>query len=555
MLLPKSDKALISRALDIVETCRASQSARSSLYQTISNWTEMGRGDSNKSLCNTLYHHVDRLSSHLFSPTELRFTVDFETPYDKLVLAQGELASRILTRQWEQKNLDLVFGSGVLTGTQFGAAIIKQTWTRKGVKARLLMPWQFGVYREDINDLYEQEAMVETSLITMHEAYRRVSHLPDAQSLMKRIAATATNGPPGDASGPSSYFHQILSTSVLQTTDTQVSGKPGGIVDMGQPARIIRPEVDIPLVKYHEIWVVDEEIDDYCTIQLIEPDILIFPTSRRRNLCGDNSKIHPYTLVQPNFTPGYFWGRSEIMDLMEPQGLLSELLQDTRRLMGMQFDKLIAFVGDDGMTDEKYSQFRGSGYVSLAPGASATDLTPKLPDATFTYITLISKMMEQISGFDNILSGQGESGVRAGVHADTLVRTASPRLRDRSLLVERQCADAADRTLELMEIHDDRAYHSGDPKAPTEFFLKLLPEDRRVTVDSHSSSPIYENDHKELISFGVKHGFIDGESAIDMLPLPMKDKLKLRFREAQDAKAKMIQEHPEILTRGKKQHV
>lgn len=524
------------------------------MYGNISRWIEMGRGDSNKSLCNTLFHHVDRLASHLFSPTELRFTVDFETPYDKLVLAQGELASRILTRQWEQKNLDLVFGAGVVTGVQYGAAIIKQMWTRKGVKARLLMPWQFGVYREDLNDLSEQEAMVETSLITLHEAYRRVAHLPDAKELMKRIAATTTNGPPGDASGPASFFHQILSTSVLQTTDTQVSGKPGGIIDMGQPAHIMRPEVNIPLVKYHEIWVVDEEIDDYCTIQLIEPDILIFPTSRRRNLCGDNSKMHPYTLVQPNASPGYFWGRSEIMDLMEPQGLLSELLEDTRRLMGMQFDKLLAFVGDDGLTDEKYAQFRGSGYISLAPGASVNDLTPKLPEQTFTYINLISKMMEQISGFDNILSGQGESGVRAGVHADTLVRTASPRLRDRSLLVERQCADAADRTLELMEIHDDRAYHSGDPQAPTEFFLKLLPEDRRVTVDSHSSSPIYEQDHKELIAFGVKHQFIDGESAIDMLPLPMKDKLKLRFRESQEAKAKLIQEHPEILTHGKKPH-
>ena len=81
--------------------------------------------------------------------------------------------------------------------------------------------------------------------------------------------------------------------------------------------------------------------------------------------------------------------------------------------------------------------------------------------------------------------------------------------------------------------------------------LKQLPEDRRVSVDSHSASPIYEQDHKDLIGFGVKHGFIDGESAIDLLPLPMKDKLKMRYREAQEAKAKMIQEHPELLPKPK----
>ena len=50
-------------------------------------------------------------------------------------------------------------------------------------------------------------------------------------------------------------------------------------------------------------------------------------------------------------------------------------------------------------------------------------------------LDMIIRMFEMIGGFDNILSGRGESGVRAGVHANTMLKTASPRLRDRSLLV------------------------------------------------------------------------------------------------------------------------
>jgi hypothetical protein len=73
-------------------------------------------------------------------------------------------------------------------------------------------------------------------------------------------------------------------------------------------------------------------------------------------------------------------------------------------------------------------------------------------------------------------------------------------------------------------------------------------------VDSHSSSPIYEQDHKDLIGFGLKMGLVDPESAIDMLPFPKKDQLKLRYREAQKAKQEMIAQHPEILTHGKSKH-
>ena len=123
------------------------------------------------------------------------------------------------------------------------------------------------------------------------------------------------------------------------------------------------------------------------------------------------------------------------------------------------------------------------------------------------------------------------------------------------MLVERQCASAADKTLDLLQAKDAQAYFTDPTEGePSEFLLADLPEDRRITVDSHSSSPIFAENHQELIAFGLKSGFIGGDSALELLPYPNKELLKQRYVKMQKEKAEMIREHPELLTRQKSKH-
>src|SRR5205823_1872120 len=134
----------------------------------------------------------------------------------------------------------------------------------------------------------------------------------------------------------------------------------------------------------------------------------------------------------------------------------------------------------------------------------------------------------------NILSGQGEPGVRAGNHAQTLMKTASPRLRDEALTTERQCADFADKVFVGMAAKEAQAYWVGDPmQGGNEFLLSQLPDDREIMVDSHSSSPIYEEDHKDIAGFLAKAGAVDGEDVLTMLPVPDRDRLIERLCERQ----------------------
>ena len=551
MLLPSSKTLLTKRTQDIKETCRASASQRAALCRLQNQWIETGRSNGNRALVNKLYAHNDRLASHLFSPSELAFMVDFEAHYDTKTLAMAGTAARAITREWERKDIDVMFGSGVKSSLDYGSCVIKQMWGHTGVEARVIMPWQFGVYREDLNSLEEQEALCESGLMTTEEVWRRISHLPDAEKLYQRVVSNA-----GKESGEhleGSFFHNVLSTSILNTDLNNVRQQPGGVVQLASnmARQMIGPEMKLALVPFHELYIKDDDREDYVTVLLIEPDILISPYFKRENMFAP--KTQPYSLIQANQTPGYLWGRSEIVDLVEPQGLMASWYDDLKRMMALQNDKILAFSGADGISDEKYAEFRGAGFFDLPPGASVNDLTPQFPPQMFQAIETISRAMEEISGFSNILSGQGESGVRAGVHADTLMRAASPRLRDRSLLIERQCAAAADKTLSLMQAKDGGVYRTGT-KEPVEFLLHDLPDDRRVTVDSHSSSPIFAEDHKDLVGFGLKAGYLGGDSAIDLLPYPQKDLLRERYAKMQEAKQKLIQEHPELLTKGAKGH-
>lgn len=566
MRIPKKEKDLVAWALDVIAICRVSAAVRASAYRSYGQWIETGMANGGLGKANLLSAHLKRLQAHIFSPTDLHFSIDFENHYSTDTLKQAETASRVLTREWERRNIDTTFAQGVEVALSYGAAIPKLLVNKIGgpdsaqyqITCRLTSPWNFGVYNEALNGMDYQEAVVETVYLSKHEVWRRIAHLPDADKLFKTIVANANK----DAStgGSPSFMHQVLSTAVLDINlQNATSPTPGGIVQLSSDPNYatLGPEIAADLIPMHEIWALNDATNDYTTIQIIEPNILVAPRAyegvimKQSNLfCPDTL---PYGLIQPNRVSNYFWGRSEIVDLMMLQNLMNDTLDNTDRLYKAQFDKILGFVGFDGITDEVYDQMRAGGYVGMPQGSDIKDMTPKLPEQCLSYIQLIEQLFDRVAGFPNVLSGKGEGGVRSGSHADVLMRNASPKLRDMALLVERQCATLADKTLAAMEAKDARIFWIGpNSDESTDFLLSQLPEDRRVTVDSHSSSPVYLEDHQQLIAFGMKADLIGPEDAIDMLPFQNKDRLKQSLQKREEAKAQLIQQHPELLEHGKK---
>ena len=562
MRLPGTSKELVEFALRTIEICRSDQGNRAAAYRQYGQWLETGRQNGGLALANTLYHHVDNLASHLYSPTDLNWAISFRWRYSKEILKKAEIVARLIGEEWELKDIDQLIGDAVFEALTYGASVVKLV-TDKGddedggdqdLDGYLVSPWNFGVYNPSENDLERQDAVCETTYLTRSQVWWRIRNLPDAEKLYKRIMAQGDKN--SGVGVPSNFMHQVLSTAVLNPSLTESSAPtPGGIVNISNDPNFtnLGPQMGTDLFPMHELWVKDDaKGGDYTTIQMVEPDILICPApglARKNIFCP---RTLPYGLIQPNVVRGYVWGRSELVDLMELQKMLSTHLDDIKRIFGQQFDKLLAFMGGDGIDDELYSQFRSQGFVNLGPGGDVKDLTPAMPANSLEFVEMILSLMERVSGFSNIMSGRGDSGVRAGNHADMLMRTASPRLRDRSLRVERQVAKLGDKTLSVMRAKDGKVYWpDADLGEEQDFTLHDIPDDARVTVDGHSSSPIFHDDHQQLVAFGVKSGFIDGESAIRSLPYPNKDLLIELYREAQKAKAKLIEEHPEILTHQK----
>lgn len=567
--VPTERSEIIKFANDLVEKCNASLGQRQAFYKTINTVCEAGRGDGKQSLINLCYNHIDRLAANLFSPTELKFNITFLNAHPKNVLDRAAVVAKIITSTWQNDNMDLTFASGVQEALKLGAMIHKQ-WVQpwgEGESPRffsgLVMPWNFAVYSENENGLEAQSALVETCILTLPEAWQRISQLPvlqhEKEKLFKRVASQSQQA--SNTDWGQNFFRQVFSTSPLNTnagSGTISNAVPGGTVWFGnQSMGALAPVVDVPTVEMRELWV--QDVDDYVTIQMMAPDILVTPqpTKDRENLLfGKDYKsgLHPYTLIQPNITPGYFWGRSELTDLIAPQAMLSQLCDDIMRLFGLQVEKILGFSGYDGLGDERYDEARQAGYFNMPPGASVTDLTPSFPPEALPLLKAIMDVFNTIGGAPEIMQGKGEPGVRAGVHANTLLKTASPRPRQQSLIVERQCAAAAELTLSLMQAKDDRQFWTKADKPTdaeeTSFRLTDLPDDRRVGVDSHSSSPIFGDDHQQLTAFGLKAGFITKHGAIDMLNLPDKELLHAQLHEEEERQAAQMkqlqQQNPEL---------
>jgi hypothetical protein len=567
--IPTNERLLISQVREWVEQCRVSAGARAMYYRLLNAIAETGRYDGQKSLINTLDKQLERVATNLFSPTSLKFDVDFENPVSELVQKQARQAANVLTRQWDRSNTDVLYGRGVYEGLKYGTCLLKQWPHYEGQQEtpaysrKLVMPWNFGVYREDENELDKQEIVCETSSLTMAELWQRIYQFPDAKKIYDKAKANARPGGRTDGAAPTNFFHQVLSTSQIQT-GVQSASLPGGLVQISNDPNyaIMGPVVAPEMVEQHELWVKDD--DDYCTIQFIEPDILITPhtvrsgndyfVTKKDNLFIRDSRMHPYTLIQPNEVTNWFWGKSELVDLIEPQMLLASWCDDARRLFGLQVDKLIAFVGDPGITDIRYDQMRAAGYFGLQQGASVQDLTPKIPAELLPLLKWLLETINWLGNFPPVMQGMGDQGVRAQGHAETLVKTASPSLRDRSLLVERQCAQAGDKTLTMIEAKDPRNYFAKADKPTdveqTRFKISELPADWRVIVDSHSSSPIFLDENTQLIFAAFKMGIVDAEYVIENTPLPDKEGAKVSFRKRQEQKAQEMkqlqQQHPEL---------
>jgi hypothetical protein len=97
-----------------------------------------------------------------------------------------------------------------------------------------------------------------------------------------------------------------------------------------------------------------------------------------------------------------------------------------------------------------------------------------------------------------------------------------------------------------MQAMDAYVYTTGDSKI--EFTLHDIPEDFQVTVDSHSASPAFAEDNRQMAIALARAGAVDAEDLIRMLHPPGAELLLSRLRRRQKKQAEAAkEEHTEEL--------
>jgi hypothetical protein len=556
--VPQKLKALRALNDEIVNDCAISRAKRIAEYQYWQNYYYSGTAEANPATYNKCFSHVDRLASYLFSPIDVRFSIEFDDTDDDGAIARAELSARYLTKQAKRTKCNLEFSQALNTALVKGKTFLKLMWTDDGLKPFTIQPENFGVYREDVADLDDQEAFLFSSWFHPEQIKRQLDGHPDEQAILKEVKSSMQSDT--DETRPGNMVHQIVMGGMQPVATTPPATTQRGMVSVtGGPVPNISPEVARQLVRRDELWVWDDDREDWTTIVSIAGGggggVILEGKYKHRNLSGLKGE-HPFIEICANPIDGYFWGRSELATLQPLQDTLNQRVDDMTRLLALRAAPPTAYLGLSGMTREKHRALMArNGFLSdSGMNGKIERLAPEMPPDLLQQVDAVLGYMDDVGGFSPIMQGQGDAGVRAGVHAQTLVRTGSPRIRDRALLVESQCEDMGDLAFKLLQAKQARVFETNepDPNQRQKFTLSQMPSDAHVVVDSHSASPAFSEDAKSLAFALAKAGAVDGEGLLLLTQPPLQDTLIARYRKRAEAEAQARAANPQASKPGPK---
>lgn len=544
MKIPK--RHLDGWAKELVDECSVDREERMSRYRRWSSIYYTGSDNDVPSKHNRCYSHVDKLSSFLFSPSEVRFNVEFDEVNEKEWEGRASAASNYLNRQFSRRNCDVVFGQANEWSLVKGACLTKLVWGRGGFEPWLIQPEFFGVLRPDIEDLERQDAFCHTFFLTQTQFRRMLGDRSDRTAIMGQVEASfrANEFDEMSQGGVDLMTGGGFPFAAIQVPGVTAPGTPQsqGTVDWtgAQPGPVLAPDVRARLVRIDDLWVWDDDREDWTTIRYVDPGLIIEGRDMHRNL-SDAPHDQPFVRVCSNLTPNYFWGRSEIQNIWPNQRMLTARLNNIDSIFNLQAKPARSVIGGSGITDEKVRALLTPGGVltDSNPTAKIETYKPEMPQGALEYLQYLDTCFDEAAGFTPILQGQGETGVRAGVHAGTLLKTSSPRLRDRALIVEKQAAEWGDLCLKMLRAKDASVIRTPEGE---ELVLDQLPPDASVVVDSHTSSPAFSGDNQQLSFALAKAGAMDPVSLIEAVHPPMEEKLIARQRSSQKERSAMMEE-------------
>lgn len=562
MIIPRAKKKRDDTIDQVADICLSSRRDRDELYLMRKRYFYFGTTDYMVEVkYNRLEAHLDLVSSFLFAPDHCRYSISAPRNSDENVIAQVDALSDEWNDMFRDCGLADNFSDSVLWSLVLDSMIIKLGWntSRDQLFGRLISPTDFGVYDESEPDLDSQEAFLHTYCLNWDNAVLRLQRA-GKQGAIKQMRAY-----PGQFSEDMPPV--LANLLIAQTGGPNISGAMTGRVSLDyQPRATYYAQSENPMVRFHEIWVWDDTVEDYAIFTKADGVDGVLSDSRetievmrkadeeraakqyagQSNLMGIEQE-HPFVHVCPYPLHDFFWGRAH-SDILQPlQVWTNDRLQQISDLLEQNVDPAKIASGFMGLSDEKLDALGGPGtwVYDMVPNAKVEFERPPIVPDLFAEFKEIGAIFLEASGLTETIMGRGEQGIRSEKQSKRAVTTGSGRIKKVATRLEQPLVKIADVGVKLMKRNSKQRLitDTGQVMVPAQVAI----DNYKIKVAGHSHSPLFSDESKETAAGLFKAQAIDREDLIKMLDPPNRDELihKLRKRvKAEQAEKKMEAEQP-----------
>lgn len=541
---------------ELILAAFATRPARVAMYDVMKNYFYWGCSQETQPVeYNKLAAHLDLLASFLFSGETTTFVIEDDEDAEgdpDFEMQKCMKLSPSVNRYWNNSNIDIIFDQALIWSLVFQCMFIKLV-PRKGTAlfdAYAVAPDAIGVLLEHEPMMDKQPCIVHEYFITRSDLEILIRHLPEPDRKMILSLCGPVKPPAaGSATAVSTGTDRLILAA--QTPDGAAAGSvSGNVINPIAVQYDFAPQINEDVVLAQEVWVWDDEKEDYRCAKMLDGEYLLFDD-------GNNSfvpKEQPLIKICPNQIYNYFWGMPEMTRLIPIQEWVNERIPEIKKHLKKQTNPPKSASGFQGYTEEKMSALLdGEGGMVFEGSPNGAKVEQHLPAAidVFAVLDRAEMMFAEISGIRELMQGKGESGVRAMSHANLLVRVGSSRVKKKASILEDAVEKIGHLILCLMKKFDKRHYKTdkGMPFTAGQVSPKAI-----VKVDSHSSSPIFIEQQSEKAQILFKAEAIDREDLIDAMKPQNQGylKRKLQTRMALEAAAAKAEKETEKKEETKK---
>lgn len=546
-----------TRLAELIRRCEVSRETRLAYADILRLAYEYGSREGQRAKYNKIYAHLNRVSSFVFAPGNVRFGVHLPPSQREAWTSAAAVARDEFRQTWSDAGADTVLDMALEWALVLGGVGIK-LMPDPGTHFRLcyVNPWDLGVSREDVGDLDEQDVLCHWYTLSVPQAERWVYGEPDAS---KERLLTLIDGAAKPARSTTTSARLVVSSITGTFPNSTLQGAFAGEPKSDSPPA---SQVEEPTVEFVDVWErrtfrahkvfpekSTEVFEDWLVTTLIAA--VQEPLVQRRNpdlprlRTGLNQVLPaelPFDLLTPRPLPDYLWGRSELSQIMPLQEWMEEHLSSIKGIVERQCNPPKFFSGvADWEEAGRAMETAGGSSGSAEPGSKMDALIPTLTPQAMDMLTRIGSMFEDISGVPGSITepGQTPGGVRSTGHFSMAAGIGAGRLLKMALVIEETMGSVATKAFHLMQRHSTDAYSRPDgPK----FLLSQLPHAIRFLVNAHSAAPIFSEQVQAKAAALQRAGAISGEDYVELLDPPNREELKVSARKLAESKSEMTQE-------------